>query len=139
MKVSPFTFYRGTANIMALDLAPTPVSGLQAQLCGDAHLMNFGGFATPERRLILDINDFDETLPGPWEWDVKRLATSFVFAARSNGFSAADQREAALACVRSYREHMDEYADMSVLEIWYANIQLSDTLSSFNDKASRGI
>jgi uncharacterized protein (DUF2252 family) len=138
MKVSPFTFYRGTANIMALDLAPTPVSGLQAQLCGDAHLMNFGGFATPERRLILDINDFDETLPGPWEWDVKRLATSFVFAARSNGFSAGNQREAALACVRSYREHMAEYADMSVLEIWYANIQLSDTLCSFHDKAARG-
>jgi uncharacterized protein (DUF2252 family) len=138
MKVSPFTFYGGTANIMTLDLAPTPVSGLQAQLCGDAHLMNFGGFATPERRLILDINDFDETLPGPWEWDLKRLAASFVFAARSNGFSAADQREAALACVRSYREHMAEYADMSVLEIWYAHIQLSDTLCSLHDKAARG-
>ena len=138
MRVSPFTFYRGTANIMALDLAPTPVSGLQAQLCGDAHLMNFGGFATPERRLILDINDFDETLPGPWEWDVKRLATSFVFAARSNGFSAGNQREAALACVRSYREHMAEYADMSVLEIWYAHLELSDTLCSLHDKAARG-
>jgi uncharacterized protein (DUF2252 family) len=137
MMVSPFTFYRGTANIMAADLAPTPVSGIHAQLCGDAHLLNFGGFATPERNLILDINDFDETLPGPWEWDLKRLATSFVFAARSNGFSAADQHEAALSCVRSYREHMAEYADMSVLEVWYALLQLSDTLASVHDKAAR--
>jgi uncharacterized protein (DUF2252 family) len=138
MMVSPFTFYRGTANIMAADLASTPVSGLHAQLCGDAHLLNFGGYATPERRLILDINDFDETFPGPWEWDVKRLAASFVFAARSNGFSNPDQREAALACVRSYREHMAEYADMPVLEIWYARVQLSDTLASVHDKAARG-
>src|SRR5215472_17885979 len=96
MMVSPFTFYRVTANLMAADLAPTPVTGLHVQLCGDAHLLNFGGFATPERRLLLDINDLDETLPGPWEWDLKRLAASFVFAARSNGFSAAHQREAAL-------------------------------------------
>ena len=138
MMVSPFTFYRGTANIMAADLAPTPVSGLQAQVCGDAHLLNFGGFATPERNLVLDINDFDETLPGPWEWDLKRLATSFVFAARSNGFSSADQREAALTCVRSYREHMAEYADMPALEIWYALLRLSDTLASAHDKAARG-
>ena len=137
MMVSPFTFYRGTANIMAADLAPTPVTGLRAQLCGDAHLLNFGGFATPERRLILDINDFDETLPGPWEWDLKRLTASFVFAARANGFSAADQREAALTCVRSYREHMLEYANMPVLEIWYAFIQLCDTSASLHDKAAR--
>jgi uncharacterized protein (DUF2252 family) len=138
MMVSPFTFYRGTANIMAADLASSPVSGAHAQLCGDAHLLNFGGFATPERRLVLDINDFDETLPGPWEWDIKRLATSFVFAARSNGFSTADQRDAALACVRSYREHMAEYVDMHVLEIWYAHVQLSDTLAAMHDKATRG-
>lgn len=138
MMVSPFTFYRGTANIMAADLAGTPVSGLRAQLCGDAHLLNFGGFATPERRLLLDINDLDETLPGPWEWDLKRLAASFVFAARSNGFSAADQREAAVACVRSYREHMSEYADMTVLEIWYARLQLSEILVALHDKATRG-
>ena len=137
MMVSPFTFYRGTANIMAADLAPTPVSGLRAQLCGDAHLLNFGGFATPERRLILDINDLDETLPGPWEWDLKRLAASFVFAARSNSFSAADQREAALTCVRSYREHMHEYGNRPVLEIWYASLQLSDTLAALHNKASR--
>jgi len=137
MMVSPFTFYRGTANIMAADLASTPVSGFHTQLCGDAHLLNFGGFATPERRLVLDINDFDETLPGPWEWDLKRLAVSFVFAARSNGFSASDQREAALACVRSYREHIAEYADMPVLEIWYARLQLSDLLATAHDKAGR--
>ena len=137
MMVSPFTLYRGTANIMAADLAPTPVSGLQAQICGDAHLLNFGGFATPERRLVLDINDFDETFPGPWEWDLKRLATSFVFAARANGFSPGDQREAALSCVRSYREHMLEYAGMTVLEIWYASIQLSDTLAMIRGKAAR--
>lgn len=137
MMVSPFTFYRGTANIMAADLAPTPVTGLHAQLCGDAHLLNFGGFATPERRLVLDINDFDETFPGPWEWDLKRLSTSFVFAARSNGFSPADQREAAVSCVRSYREHMLEYADMTVLEIWYASLQFSDTLAAIHRKAAR--
>jgi len=137
MMVSPFTFYRGTANIMAADLAPTPVSGLNVQLCGDAHLLNFGGFATPERRLILDINDFDETFPGPWEWDLKRLATSFLFAARSNGFSAADQREAALACVQSYREHMLEYADLTVLEIWYASLTLSDTMGAVHRKAGQ--
>jgi uncharacterized protein (DUF2252 family) len=138
MMVSPFTFYRGTANIMAADLAPTPVTGLHAQLCGDAHLLNFGGFATPERRLLLDINDLDETLPGPWEWDLKRLAASFVFAARSNGFSAADQREAALACVRSYREHMAEYGDMPVLDVWYARLQISDVMTALHDKATRG-
>ena len=137
MMVSPFTFYRGTANIMAADLAPTPVTGLHAQLCGDAHLLNFGGFDTPERHLVLDVNDFDETFPGPWEWDLKRLATSFVFAARSNGFSAADQREAALTCVRSYREHMLEYADMTVLQTWYASLQFSDTLAAIHDKAGR--
>jgi uncharacterized protein (DUF2252 family) len=137
MMVSPFTFYRGTANIMAADLASTAVSGLRAQLCGDAHLLNFGGFDTPERHLVLDINDFDETLPGPWEWDLKRLAASFVFAARSNGFSPADQHEAALACVRSYRERMLEFAEMTVLEIWYASIEFSDTLAALHHKASR--
>ncbi len=137
MMVSPFTFYRGTANIMAADLAPTPVSGLNAQLCGDAHLLNFGGFNTPERRLVLDINDFDETFPGPWEWDLKRLATSFVFAARSNGFSAADQQESAVTCVRSYREHMLEFAEMTVLEIWYSSVEFTDTMAAIHRKAGR--
>jgi uncharacterized protein (DUF2252 family) len=94
MSASPFTFYRGAALNMAADLAGAPHTGIRVQVCGDCHLMNFGGFATPERREIFDINDFDETLPGPWEWDVKRLAASFVLAARSNGFAAADQRDA---------------------------------------------
>ena len=113
MSVSPFTFYRGTALNMASDLAATPNTGVHTHLCGDCHLMNFGGFATPERRMIFDINDFDETLHGPWEWDLKRLAASFVLAARSNGFAAADQRNAAMACVRSYRERIRAYAKMA--------------------------
>jgi hypothetical protein len=104
MMVSPFTFYRGAAKIMAADLAATPVAGLDAQLCGDAHLSNFGAFASPERRLLFDLNDFDETLPGPFEYDVKRMAASFTIAARNNGFSTADTREATMASVRAYRE-----------------------------------
>src|SRR5215472_9456313 len=106
MLQSPFTFYRGSAGVMAADLARTPVSGINVQVCGDCHLMNFGGFATPERRLIFDINDLDETLPAPWEWDVKRLVASFVLAARSNGLSDAQGRDAAVACARSYRQKM---------------------------------
>jgi uncharacterized protein (DUF2252 family) len=137
MMASPFTFYRGTANIMAADLASTPVSGVQAQICGDCHMLNFGGFATPERRLIFDVNDFDETLPGPWEWDVKRLATSLVLASRSNGFSAADQRDSAEACVRSYREHMAEYADMRALDVWYASLDVNDVLKIARDKDAK--
>src|SRR6476620_2105719 len=137
MLVSPFTFYRGTADVMAADLAPTPVAGLRAQICGDCHLMNLGGFATPERQLIFDINDFDETLPGPWEWDVKRLAASFVLACRSNGFATADQRDAALTCVRSYREHMRKYSGAPALEIWYANVDSTDVLASVRNKDSR--
>jgi len=104
MLQSPFTFYRGSAGVMAADLAQTPVSGINVQVCGDCHLMNFGGFATPERRLIFDINDLDETLPAPWEWDVKRLVASFVLAARSNWLSDANGRDAAVACARSYRQ-----------------------------------
>jgi len=115
MMVSPFTFYRGTANILAADLALMPATGMRAQLCGDCHLLNLGGFATPERRLIFDMNDFDETLPGPWEWDVKRLTASFVMASRSNSFSKSDQRDAAQTCARAYREHMAEYADARAL------------------------
>jgi uncharacterized protein (DUF2252 family) len=137
MVVSPFTFYRGTADIMAADLGPTPVSGLRAQICGDCHLMNFGGFATAERRLIFDINDFDETLPGPWEWDVKRLAASFVLACRSNGFATSDQRDAALTCVRSYRKHMRKYCGAKALDVWYANVDLGDALASIRDKTTR--
>jgi len=103
MMVSPFTFYRGAAKVMAADLKDTPVAGLGAQLCGDAHLLNFGGFASPERRLLFDLNDFDETLPGPFEYDVKRMAASFTIAARNNGFARADIRAATRASVTAYR------------------------------------
>ena len=133
MSVSPFTFYRGTALNMASDLATTPNTGVHTHLCGDCHLMNFGGFATPERRMIFDINDFDETLQGPWEWDLKRLAASFVLAARSNGFTAADQRNAAMACVRSYRERIRAFAKMASLDVWYARIDKKAFLASLSD------
>ena len=122
MLQSPFTFFRGAAAIMASDLARTPASGARVQACGDCHLLNFGGFATPERRLVFDINDFDETLPAPWEWDVKRLAASFVIASRHNGFRGADARDTAEACVRSYRKHMAEFSGQRVLEVWYASL-----------------
>ena len=129
MLQTPFTFYRGAAAVMAADLAKTPATGIRVQACGDCHLLNFGGFATPERNILFDINDFDETLPAPWEWDVKRLVASFVLAARSNGLSDSDGRDAAVACARSYREHMREYAEMSPLEGWYARIGEEDFLS----------
>jgi uncharacterized protein (DUF2252 family) len=122
MMVSPFTFYRGAAKIMAADLAATPVAGLEVQLCGDAHLSNFGAFASPERRLLFDLNDFDETLPGPFEYDVKRMAASFTIAARNNGFSGADVHAATLASVRAYREAMAEFAQMRTMDIWYAHL-----------------
>ena len=134
---SPFTFYRGAALNMAADLAATPTTGLQVQACGDCHLMNFGGFATPERRVIFDINDMDETLPAPWEWDVKRLAASFALACRNNGFSEDAARAAALACVRSYRERRAEYSKMSVLEIWYSSIDVKKVLESVTDEEAR--
>jgi hypothetical protein len=129
MLQSPFTFYRGSAAVMAADLAETPVTGIHVQVCGDAHLMNFGGFATPERRLIFDVNDLDETLPAPWEWDVKRLVASFVLAARANGLSDANGRDAAVACARSYRRKMRDFAAMDVLDIWYARLDDSDFLA----------
>ena len=122
MMVSPFTFYRGGARIMAADLKDTPVAGLNAQLCGDAHLSNFGLFASPERRLMFDLNDFDETLPGPFEWDVKRMAASFTIAARNNGFSKADARAATQASVTAYREAMAEFAQMPTMDIWYSHL-----------------
>jgi len=121
MMVSPFTFYRGAAKIMAVDLKDTPVAGLRVQLCGDAHLSNFGMFASPERRLLFDLNDFDETLPGPFEYDVKRMAASFVIAGRNNGFAKADARAVALASVAAYREAMAEFAQMPTMELWYAH------------------
>lgn len=116
---SPFTFLRGSAGVMAHDLATTPTTGIQVQACGDCHLLNFGLFATPERNLIFDINDFDETLPAPWEWDVKRLAISFVVAARDNQLSDNDAQAIAAECVRAYRERLRKLSKMSPLEVWY--------------------
>jgi uncharacterized protein (DUF2252 family) len=120
MMVSPFTFFRGAALLMASDLAHTPDSGLWVQACGDAHLSNFGGFASPERELVFDVNDFDETLPAPWEWDVKRLAASVAVAGRARGFSASVRRELLLGGVRRYREAMRQFADMGNLQVWYS-------------------
>jgi uncharacterized protein (DUF2252 family) len=134
---SPFVFFRGAAAIMAADLAHTPATGIRVQSCGDAHLMNFGAFATPERRVIFDINDFDETLPAPWEWDIKRLATSFLIASRSNGFSESAARKTALCCVRSYRERMAEFAQMRTLEVWYARLDLQTILPSIKDQEAQ--
>ncbi len=129
MLVSPFTFYRGAAAVMAADLASTPASGVRVQACGDAHLLNFGGFATPERRLVFDINDLDETLPAPWEWDVKRLVASFVLAARANGLASSAGHEAAAACARSYRKRIREFSTMDVFDIWYSRIEHTDILA----------
>jgi uncharacterized protein (DUF2252 family) len=122
MLVSPFTFYRGAAKIMAADLKDTPRAGLNVQLCGDAHLSNFGVFASPERTLLFDLNDFDETLPGPFEYDVERMAASFTIAARNNGFTKAEAHESTLASVRSYREAMAGFAQVGTMDIWYAHL-----------------
>jgi uncharacterized protein (DUF2252 family) len=122
MMASPFAFLRGSTIVMAQDLAGTPKSGIQAQLCGDAHLLNFGAYASPERALLFDLNDFDETLPGPWEWDIKRLAASFVVAGRDNGFDASDCHGAARAVTASYRQRMTEFSEMGELEVWYSRI-----------------
>ena len=130
MMVSPFTFYRGAAKIMAADLKDTPVAGLETQLCGDAHLSNFGVFASPERVLLFDLNDFDETLPGPFEWDVKRMAASFTIAARNNGFSPADARAATLASVTAYREAMASFAQMPTMDIWYAHLDEDELMAA---------
>ena len=124
MSVSPFTFFRGTAIIQARDLASAPVSGIIVQACGDCHLANFGGFASPERTLVFDINDFDETFPGPWEWDVKRLGASLVLAARDQRFSKAVADQAVRAAAASYRKHMAEFAEMKVLDTWYAQVSI---------------
>jgi uncharacterized protein (DUF2252 family) len=132
MLVSPFTFYRGAALIMAQDLAATPRSGLHVQCCGDAHLSNFGAFASPERRLVFDINDFDETLPGPWEWDVKRLAASMLIAALDNGFPAKAQERVVLDAVGEYRAAMRQFAAMPNLDVWYAHLEIESTLQKFS-------
>ena len=136
MMASPFTFYRGAAKIMASDLADTPNAGLTVQLCGDAHLSNFGFYGSPERTLVFDLNDFDETLPGPFEYDVKRMAASFTIAARNNGFSKADRLEITQASVRAYREAMAEFAEMSLLEVWYARLSEQD-LRDLVDSATK--
>jgi len=128
MLVSPFTFYRGAARIMAHDLAATPRSGLNVQCCGDAHLSNFGVFASPERRLMFDVNDFDETLPGPWEWDVKRLAVSMLIAAINNGYTRKEQERIVLDTVRGYRTSMRSFAAMKNLEVWYARLDIEAAL-----------
>ena len=137
MLVSPFTFYRGAAKIMANDLAATPRSGLTVQCCGDAHLSNFGVFASPERRLVFDINDFDETLPGPWEWDVKRLAASMLIAARDNGFDAKDQDKIVLDTVTEYRTAMRTFAGMPNLEVWYAHVDVDTLVQQFGSQVKR--
>ncbi|HEY6310903.1 MAG TPA: DUF2252 domain-containing protein [Streptosporangiaceae bacterium] len=126
MMVSPFTYFRGAALPMASDLAGTPVSGLPVQACGDAHLSNFGLFGSAERRLVFDVNDFDETLPGPWEWDVKRLAASLEVAARGNGYTGKQRREIVAAAVASYRQAMRSFAAMTNLEVWYAHMDMDE-------------
>jgi uncharacterized protein (DUF2252 family) len=128
MLASPFAFYRGGAAVMAADLATTPASGVRVQACGDCHLVNFGGFATPERNIVFDINDFDETLPAPWEWDIKRLAASFVLAGRSIGLSDGKARDAAVTCARNYRKRLAEFSTMDPLSVWYARITVEDFL-----------
>jgi len=130
MARSPFTFYRGSALAMAGDLAPTPSTGLRVQCCGDAHLSNFGGFATPERRILFSINDLDETLPAPWEWDLKRLAASFVVACRDNGLKDSFARAVAETCVRTYRESMFEFSQLKTLELWYQGMWADDLMAS---------
>ena len=132
MMVSPFTYYRGAALPMASDLAATPVSGLAVQACGDAHLSNFGLFGSAERRLVFDVNDFDETLPGPWEWDVKRLAASLEVAARGNGFAGKQRREIVAAAVARYRQAMRSFAGMTNLQVWYAHMDMDQMRAQFD-------
>jgi uncharacterized protein (DUF2252 family) len=128
MSASPFAFFRGAAAVMAADLATTPVSGLRVQACGDAHLSNFGAFAAPDRRLVFDLNDFDESLPGPWEWDVKRLAASFAIAGRENGFKRRERGAAVLEAARSYRDSMRAFASEGTLKVWYARLDVESVM-----------
>lgn len=134
---SAFTFYRGAALTMAYDLAATPTTGIRVQCCGDAHLSNFGGFATPERRVIFGINDLDETLPGPWEWDIKRLAASFLIACRDNGISDRAGKDVVGTCVRSYRESMAEFSQMRTLELWYTAMDGDELVANIKDPVLR--
>jgi len=134
---SAFTFYRGSALTMAVDLASTPSTGVRVHCCGDAHLCNFGGFATPERRVIFSINDLDETLPAPWEWDVKRLAASFVVACRDNGLKDAVAKDVVMTCVRTYRESMAEFSQMKTLELWYQSMGADELVTGIKDPELR--
>ena len=137
MLVSPFTFFRGAALVMAADLATTPNSGLTTQVCGDAHLSNFGLFASPERSLMFDVNDFDETLPGPWEWDLKRLAASAVIAARDREFTEQEAKAAALAVGAGYRSEMARLATCSTMDVWYSRIDVAGLLDELQSTASK--
>jgi uncharacterized protein (DUF2252 family) len=137
MLASPFTFLRGSAALMAYDLANTPSTGLRVQACGDCHLLNFGLFATPERNLVFDINDFDETLPAPWEWDIKRLAVSFLIAGRDNRLSDAENRKVVLECARAYRKHLHEYSRMSPLEVWYTRLDIETIIAMAPDEKAK--
>ena len=137
MLVSPFTFYRGAAALMAADLATTPDSGLRVQVCGDAHISNFGTFAAPDRSLVFDLNDFDETLPGPWEWDVKRMAASIEIAGRDLGEKRARRRELVGAAVRHYRETMREFAGRTNLEVWYARLDVASLAAEVERRFGR--
>jgi uncharacterized protein (DUF2252 family) len=139
MAASPFAFLRGAPAVMAHDLATTPVTGITVQACGDAHLLNFGLFATPERNLVFGLNDFDETLPAPWEWDVKRLATSFVVAGRTAGFDQAVGRRAAQAAVGVYREQLARYAGMRLLEVWYSRVDAAAIVALSRGRRRRAV
>ena len=134
---SPFSFYRGAAVIMAADLSRTPNSGIQAQLCGDMHMANFGMFATPERNHVLDVTDFDETLPGPWEWDLKRLATSFEIAGRADGFTPASRHAILHELVRSYRTAMIDFAAQGNLDVWYARLDIDTAMAEYQKRLPR--
>jgi uncharacterized protein (DUF2252 family) len=137
MRHSPFAFFRGAAALMAADLAKTPKTGIRVQACGDCHVSNFGGFASPERRLVFDINDFDETLHAPWEWDVKRLATSIVLAGRQIGDRERDCHDAVCVAIRSYRQHLGEYAKMRALEVWYSQLDARILIAKAKTKKDR--
>src|SRR6266536_3765340 len=137
MSASPFAFYRGAAYVMASDLAGTPQTGIRVQLCGDAHLANFGGFASPERQLLFDLNDFDETLPGPWEWDVKRLAASVAVAGRDNGFAPRRREALVRQAVREYRDAVRDFAGRKTLDVWYARASMSELQELLRSQATR--
>jgi len=137
MSASPFAFFRGAALVMASDLAATPTSGLRVQLCGDAHLANFGAYGSPERALVFDLNDFDETLPGPWEWDVKRMAASFEIAGRHRGFSAKERARVQRELIRHYRESMTSFASMTELEVWYLRLDIESAFKELRGSMAK--